>query len=144
MSYEWENEASFESFEHKGFHCVIERTVDKALAGFVGVGKDHFLYGAHRGDLITVGKGPETFVFKLMEAHKGIMFSGFKTNTRVGEIRYKDKTWYFGFTCDMTGDLIPGFVGTGIQNDGLPYRNFAYVKEELKELACQLKDLKGA
>lgn len=140
MNKEWRKEEDFKTFTHAGLACIIVRTQDGALAGFVGIDKNHFLFEANRGDLISTDRHADVFVFALFEAHKGITFSGRITD--ISQNLAADELWYFGFTCDMTDDLIPGLVGTGLQDDAQEYRNMDYVTEEVKGLAEQLRDMR--
>jgi hypothetical protein len=99
-----------------------------SLCGYVGVDREHPLFGVHYDDT------PDLYV------HGGLTFSG----------NFPDKEeWFFGFDCGHAGDYVPGLF-VAYEQLGLPteqfivpgdtYRDIDYVREEVKDLAKQLSN----
>jgi hypothetical protein len=121
------DEPSYETFEYKGYKCMIHR-VDHlgTLCGYVGVPADHPLYLQSGEDL---------------EVHGGITFSNWWEEE-------KDGLWYLGFDCAHYGDIIP-FVELvdplGLRaireryDDGSTYKDIHYVRTQCKRLVEQLR-----
>lgn len=125
--------------------CLIVRNQAGALCGYVGVPEGHPFYGKDYSDLPV-------------ECHGGLTFSDFCGEHEDG-ICHKpspgepEKVWWLGFDCGHGGDIIPSFIKlheemkkkdgfelktfTGAR--GETYKDIAYVQNECRELAKQLK-----
>jgi len=114
-------EGDYKEFKHMGYKCVILRHPHlKHLCGYVGVPKDHILYGVDHDDL------PAEF----HDVHGGLTFSGFRKEYT------NDDLWYFGFDCAHAGDLVPAVFSTC---NGT-YRTMEYVEKECKKLAEKIAE----
>lgn len=157
-SKEWLDEPDREEFEHAGYKCLILRHDEMGhLCGYVGVPKGHLCYGKSRHympyeDLLSVS------------VHGGLTYS------EEGDgIYWALGYWWFGFDCAHAWDQVPLFNcwaaggdsgvkiegGLGIKFSGNQllnsplgikilngtYRNFQYVRGNVKRLAEQLADL---
>ena len=113
---EWELEPNEALFTEHGYWCEIKRHSELGhLCGYVYMGEHHPLANVGEPDLAV---------------HGGITYNDGKK---------------MGFDCGHAGDLSPfmaRYVGIntsrGYQET---YRNFAFVKEQLRNLASQLRDL---
>lgn len=141
------------------YHCIINRTHSTgALCGYVGIPKGHFLYGREYNDKI---KKPDNFdeitteglpiisifankecvdskempVDWLLKAHGGITWSG------PHFLSSEEDLWYFGFDCSHSGDICPAYDHDWAVESNYEYRDFEYVKNWVKRLAHQLKEL---
>ena len=103
-------------WQHEGYECVILKH-DKFghLCGYVGIPKEHRLYGKGDDDVYIDVHGGLTFA-----EHGKVL--GWTTND----------TWFFGFDCMHADDLVPKITKSGI------YRDEAYVTEQCESLARQL------
>lgn len=127
---EWETEPNEENFIYKNYNCKIWRNPDlKSLAGYVRIEKEISKTRANN-----------------LRVHWGITFNGsFKDS-----LLKNDTGHWIGFDCGHGGDLTPYFLEVfpaleqGIGD--ITYKNFAFVKEELKQLVDQLikKKIKNA
>ena len=125
--------------ESTGLPCLIVRSPGTgALCGYVGVSTDHPLHGKDYGAVDNVS------------VHGGLTFAhgcGHGDDESQGVCHVPganepDDVWWFGFDCAHASDETPamqthfmrGYVGT-------KYRNFSYVKEEVENLAQQIKAL---
>lgn len=127
------------TFECKGFPCVITFNSLGFRCGYVGVDKNHPLYGASENS--DMGNS--------LSCHGGITYAG---------ERFNDGLWYFGFDCGHYGDgmdydlAIKHFPENAqayiLQKQveemfptGFPARSLAYVENECKQLALQIRAL---
>lgn len=120
----WENEPTEEEWvdEKTNLPCRIQRHPDHLhLCGYVGVGKDHPLFGKTYDDALD------------LEVHGGLTYSDTED----------DGIHWFGFDCAHAGDLSPGIL-TSLFRAGYnycrseEYRTWDYVKSEVLNLAKQL------
>jgi hypothetical protein len=107
-----------------GMDCMIIRSQHLLhLCGYVGVNKEHPLYGAHYDRKDT----------EHLTAHGGLTFSDHHAPKFDG-----DGLWWFGFDCAHHLDWAPAMK----KHDGPfgrdVYRDFDYVKQETEDLAKQL------
>lgn len=120
---EWMDEPDRQEFEHAGLKCLILRHPELLhLNGYVALPKGHPCYGKGYDDIDAEVHGGLTF------AHKG------------DGNEWEKGYWWIGFDCAHAWDLVPLVFD---QLDREPreyeiYRNFAYVRAELKSLAEQL------
>jgi len=152
---EWQHEPDKIQFldEKTGYPCLIVRNNYGALCGYVGISPGHKHYGE---DLSSYDKADS------LEVHGGITFaSGCQEgNSDFGVCHLvddgeEDNVWWIGFDCAHLGDLEPNKYGRKrsivkpildaacpeflLRNSSDQYRNIEYVKNEIKNLACQLK-----
>lgn len=151
---EWLDEPDREEFEHAGLKCLILRHHELLnLNGYVGVPKNHPWYGIHYDQCLRGCEGkpspinPSLICYpciwesdhecpeKLIDVHGGLTFSGMGD----GKLRPAGY-WWFGFDCAHAWDLVPQMpeLLDREQREYETYRNFAYVRAEIKSLAEQL------
>jgi hypothetical protein len=129
---EWFDEAT-------GLPCVIVRNHVGVLCGYVGVPRRHLLYGELHG---------RHHLALDVRVHGGLTFSGpipspgdvnsieDATLSHVPGPGQLDDVWWFGFSCDQRGDLMPYFpLGAWGRCE---YRTIAYVTVQTVGLAAQL------
>lgn len=158
ISSEWQDEPDREDFEHAGYRCLILRNTNEELLhlnGYVGVAKGHPAYGMGYDGMPM----PYEDLYQV-EVHGGVTFA------QEGDGKWPTGLWWLGFDCAHCGDLVPGVAMliakfadkpplsevmeltkmveeiTGKSMfDGETYKNFQYVRSEVKRLAEQLADL---
>ncbi len=109
-----------------------------AFCGYVAVGAGHPLFEVSYSDERAEG----------LRAHGGLTFSG-RCQERGAESERichtgDDKVWWFGFDCLHGGDLVPSIEKMDsifARHLGGTYRDLAYVKAQVEELARQLKEV---
>ena len=75
----------------KEYHIVILRNTDLSYyTGYVGVTKDHILYGVEYTDVVD---GVDKSLDRIIEVYRGLTYSGELDDT----ISNGDNVWYFGF-----------------------------------------------
>jgi hypothetical protein len=122
---EWKTEPDEKTWTDKktGFRCHIKRHLELGhLCGYVGVPRDHPLWGRGYGDLYDANVD--------IRVHGGITFSD--TIKQFGE-----DIWWFGFDCAHAVDISP-YSKADIEMSGATYRNMRYVRKEVRCLAEQL------
>ena len=117
-----------------GLDCMLHRNAMGAWCGYVGVPKQHPLFGVHYNDLY---EHPQD-----LDAHGGITFTegchGMDENGR-GICHPADNgnhVWWIGFDCSHSGDRTP-YQGAYFSGDGT-YRTQAYATSEVASLASQV------
>lgn len=165
---EWDNEPDKVQYIDKDTQlpCLIVRNPFGALCGYVGVRKDHPLFGRsydarvpynERSALTLGSQSPLVLLSEalreedgtvrldaLFDAHGGLTFSG--SCQEGGKICHvvddgeDDSVWWFGFDCAHAGDLVPGFSRYRFFQGDNTYRNISYVREQNAALAKQLTD----
>lgn len=130
---EWDNEGDAQGWidEETGYWCLIHRSqVTGSLNGYVAVTEGHPYYG-HEGD-------DENLIYS--DVHGGITFSS--TIGFIQELKLPKDFWWIGFDGGHAGDILPAFPMEpyGTEDD---YRNFAFMEEECRKLARELKDISG-
>lgn len=131
---EWQYEPDHLDYELEGFPCIIHRNGLGALCGYVGVPKGHPAYEKHYGDLA-------------IDCHGGLTYA----ERCQGDICHPgaDDRWWIGFDCNHCGDFAPYMeenlrkltVFLDYGTSGRKYRNIDYVKNEIKEIVRQLKEM---
>ena len=136
--------------EETGLPCLIVRGGLGALCGYVGVPRSHPAYGKHYDDeaLLDIGvHGGLTFSDKCQ--HDGDQTDVSQSICHVVEPGEDDDVWWVGFDCAHAFDLVPGMEAR-LRGTPWPvskedtYRDVAYVKNEIRSLAKQLKEMDGA
>lgn len=143
----WNLEEQRYDFHYKGMPCLVMRNHSGALCGYVGVTKEHPLYGVH----------PDHHIF----VHGRVTFSEFGDGTaHVDKWFYHapydlegNLVWWIGFHCAHAGDYCPGTAET-LRKMGATkemyepkqvgqfmevYRDFDYVLNEVRKLGDQLE-----
>jgi hypothetical protein len=120
---EWMTEA--------GLPGLIVRNHMGALCGYVAVPPGHPLHGKHYGEVDVSCHGGLTYA----EACHGDICH----KAAPGE---PDNVWWFGFDCAHAFDLVPAVHACFPMPVPVTYRDLAYVKEEVEDLAGQLAALK--
>lgn len=127
----WETEPNNAEWEDKrtGYKCRIVRHDHFGhLCGYVGIPKNHPLYGKHYSDDEVAD----------IHTHGGLTYA------QEGE-----ELWWFGFDCSHSGDLSPRMLMHILDRELLNLRNFHrdevyrtwdYVENEVRELVRQLRD----
>lgn len=147
-----------------GFECIMMRETGRGhLSGYVGVPKDHPLWGwSHEAIPADLGidvhggltysqiceEGPSPARRLVMErrriCHVPRIPYQYEPVTHATEHRPEDEhVWWFGFSCDHVYDIVPGdrgqpkrFMGA---ETGAEYRDDSYVVGEILNLARQLR-----
>lgn len=94
----------------EGYPCIILKHEYGHLCGYVGLSKEHKLFGKPNEDIYA-------------DVHGGVTFAGWLERA---------DTWFVGFDCAHADDLVPKITKSGI------YRDEAYVTEQCESLARQL------
>lgn len=123
MEKKWLNEPNEEKFEHAGLKCAIIRHQHLGhLCGYVGVTKRHRDYGKSKDEIPVEVHGGVTYAKK---GYGGVL----ETNL-----------WWIGFDCAHYGDLAPAWGGPARNSlEALVYRDFDYVRAQVRRLAEQLR-----
>ncbi len=123
---EWLDEPDKDEFEHDGLKGLIVRNPKLGhLCGYVAVPKGHPCYGKNYSHI------PYDDLFPV-EVHGGLTFS------QAGDgATWPEGYWWLGFDCAHAWDLIP-YMPFELKGT---YRNFQYVKQEIKALANQVVTL---
>lgn len=137
----WQNEPDKVQFvdEETGLPCLIVRNQLGALCGYVGVDSSHAAFERNYDEVDV-------------NVHGGLTFSDFCSpgNDEHGichivEDGENDRVWWLGFDCAHGGDIVPSCFEYPILSSfegkyGETYKDIAYVKAEIKNLAKQLKE----
>lgn len=133
----WDNEPDYEQWTTRsGLPGLIVRNRLGALCGYAALFADHQAYGKKCDDVDV-------------EAHGGLTYSGKCSGhiCHVPQPGQPDDVYWFGFDCSHAFDLSPGMHASLRQHgaiDLLPraewetYRDMAYVRAEVEQLAEQL------
>ena len=157
----WEEEADKTAWwdEGTGLGCIIRRSKDGSLAGFVAVPREHDLFGFSHVALQSLG----------IVVHGGVNYSEPCNENEVEsvsvchvpriQVRVAEQItgsrldahelWWFGFSCDHSYDFVPSPMkrpGDGMKivhghDVAQTYRNEGYVYNQVVQLAAQLKAL---
>jgi len=134
---EWDNEPDKKQWQDPatGLPCLIVRNWSGALCGYVGVPKTHPLYKAD-------------YDKPNVDVHGGLTFAGEcqeKVNHCEGICHVapgEDDVWWLGFDCHHYRDIAPRDMGRDEyaleRKFDAKYRNFAYVTNQVTNLAAQL------
>jgi len=162
----WDNEPDMLDWEHAGLKCAIRRGPMGHLCGYVGIYKNHPLYGVDYNarsetlrDMLNdmMDKPvPDRFAVLLaalageidprpdvvFEVHGGLTYSDWQAPEMA-----KDGCWWYGFDCAHVGDLAPKDMNFRMEHGwelrGDTYRDIEYVKAETERLADQLAALES-
>lgn len=153
-------EPVFELFLHNNLLCCIMRMPWSGnYNGYVAVESGHPLHGKNYDDKVCLAKGPEfngNYIGLLcasanddhqlniysidvaLKVHGGITYSQ-KGLSGIDDNVFPDR-WWFGFDTSHAGDLKPlqGEIDMRYSSMDVEYRDFEYVKEQVKGLAEQL------
>lgn len=129
---EWLDEPDRDEFEQAGLKCLILRHHELGhLCGYVAVPKGHLCWGKDYDHI------PYDDLFPV-EVHGGLTFS------REGNgATWQKGYWWLGFDCAHAWDLVPEMlelIGRE-RREYETYRNFAYVRAQVKSLAEQVVTL---
>jgi hypothetical protein len=125
---EWDNEPDRVDFIHAGFSCFIMRNTLGNWCGYVGVPKEHPHYEKSYNDVDVDVHGGLTYADKCMGHICHIPAPGMP-----------DDVWWLGFDTAHSGDSGPSKMMNRFDFGGT-YKNMAYVTNETKKLAEQLKE----
>lgn len=142
---EWDDEPDKVHWidEETDMDCLIVRNGLGGLCGYVAVTEDHPFYGKDYDDVDVEVHGGLTFASKCQEhvtEDHGVC--------HVPAPGRSDNVWWLGFDCAHLGDACPGMIQyrNEISDSKLwdrdTYKNIAYVKNEIRLLAKQLKAVK--
>jgi hypothetical protein len=132
----WQTEPDREDFEHAGFPCLALRNHHGFWCGYVGVPPGHPAY-----------EQPYDSGQIEIEVHGGLTYAGqcdppICHTPQPGE---SDDVWWLGFDCGHARDVIPTMLKfqrqMGFDRNYEIYRDLAYVKAEIRQLADQLRGL---
>jgi hypothetical protein len=130
----WNSEPDFVKFTYLDLPCIIVRDISLGhyVAG-VGVKRTHPFFKKSVDTIINLDLSKNIFI------HGGLSLAG-KLPRHLS--KYNKNTWWIGFSCSDEDDCIPiidaDHNGRISKNDLLNYKNFKYVKSEVKRLARQL------
>lgn len=124
----WDNEPDLFEWEIYGMPCFVKRNNFGSWCGYVGLSKDHPLYGISYDDVYAKVD---------IDVHGGLTYSDFwdLKKSESGEI------YWVGFDCCHSNDFSPGIKIFGILNSD-NYRTMEYTKDETENLAVQLLNAK--
>jgi hypothetical protein len=116
----WQKESDEVKFSHEGFQCLIVRIERMGhLCGYVAVKAAHPWFGKDYDDIHA-------------QAHGGITFAA----ALKGE---PDELFWVGFDCAHYMDVIPSLIGIIPLSASGTYKDMAFVRKEVEELAAQAK-----
>ena len=137
---EWQIEPDKKQWQdaETGLPCLIVRGPSGALCGYVGVDSQHPYYNLEYNELPDDND---------IEVHGGLSYSEFcqpspipsKGVCHLVEDGEDDKIWWLGFDCIHSGDYGPKMDKDHGPDGWRVYRNFAYVTNEVEQLAKLLK-----
>lgn len=145
-------EPNIEEFETFGYPCIILRQIGGNLNGYVGIPKEHHLYGKTYNDKIYTNKEPiyrnnpiemlieaiddkkeenEYRIGSIMNVHGGVTYSDNHFPVKGIDDKYKNqKLWWFGFDTAHSGDMRPLEPDIDIQS----IKNDPNLLEEFKKM----------
>ena len=132
-------------FWYLGYPCAILRPCSdrKHLCGYVGVPKDHPIYGLP----------PYIQAFEnYFHVHGGLNYYRFDLPPKAYTENPSKDFWFFGFSCTHEGDIVPlnedcsncgdEFLERPIRH-GDSYKDMKFVEKEVRKLAHQLKQIEN-
>lgn len=123
---EWEQEPDFLFWRRYGLSCLAIRNQETGVwRGLVGISESHRAYGKSLEQL------SEEKWFRQIRVHNGISFAGIASD-------FGTTTYWIGFECNASSDLLPIDFGQKKKQSKGKYRNFAFVRGEIVKLARQL------
>ena len=161
MKQPWETEPNFKKWNAYGYRCVIMRHPEIGhLCGYVGIPKNHPLYGVHYGEespalaarfkerlnepigenapivAIMLGEPKATPELSFNNVHCGITWSA----DRLPGKKIKSRRWWYGFDCAHHNDICP-YLARFQSITEATYKDMAYVKNITENLAFQLREI---
>lgn len=125
----WDDEPDRVEWRYRGLPCLIVRTEQGALCGYVGVPSGHPADNIE-GDAFLV--------------HGGITYQAKCQPSgpicHVPAPGEPDDVVWLGFDCGHAWDLVPGRLARGLDvaRDGAAYRDESFVRRECQQLADQI------
>jgi hypothetical protein len=115
-----------------GLPCLIVRNYGGALCGYVGVSEGHPYFKKEYGDVDV-------------SVHGGLTYSGLCTGhiCHIPEPGEPDHVWWLGFDCGHFMDVSPAYLARHPEESVFSrgyYRDLTYVREQVTQLAAQLKE----
>jgi hypothetical protein len=138
----WDGEPDREEFIFLGLPCIAVRNKLGAWCGYVGIPNNHPLRDKSYNQLYDMEVD--------INIHGGLTFSDYGTfPMNHSQLEHK-ATWYYGFDCAHSGDLVPSMLALNVKF-GIPtgfsfhesYCTFDYCKSQIKSLARQLRELQA-
>lgn len=127
---EWDNEPEDRiDFIHAGFACLMLRGPIGSWCGYVGVPETHPAFGKGYDDVDV-------------DVHGGLTYAN-KCNGQICHVAQPgmpEEVYWLGFDTAHLGDESPGLLKHSFisKKDYESYKNIAYVKAEVEQLAEQL------
>lgn len=127
--------------ETTGYPCLIKRNNIGALCGYVGVSEGHPLFQQDYTDV------------DVLQPHGGLTYSNMCVEDpnnhgicHIPEPGEPEHVWWFGFDCAHWDDYMPGYPAALSRFQPRPgvYRTLAFVQNECRQLALQLKEIADA
>ena len=118
----WLSEPNTDDFHHRSLLCAIRRTPALHLRGYVRIPKGHPWHNQDRCE-------------REAEVHGGITHHGPGAGMYSAELFDAEGETWIGFDCGHSGDVSPGST---FENERGVYRTWAYVEEEVCDLADQV------
>lgn len=118
--------------------CLIVRNRLGGLCGYVGVSEAHPCFEQPCDEVCV-------------SAHGGLTYSNrcHGPICHVPEPGRPDNVWWLGFDCGHAYDLLPGMIAldrkmgfSSVLSEGGTYRDLAFVRAEIADLARQLSNIK--
>jgi hypothetical protein len=155
----WLDEPDEKDWEYKGFKCALRRNHCGSWCGYVGISKEHPLYGLGYDDVSDVLVAmleamknkpvPKEPSFSLLisilggeihptpanviQVHGGITYAGDGK-----DLFNNPDIWFFGFDCSHAGDYAPNMPVLSAIVSGNIYRDIDYATAEAEKMADQL------
>jgi hypothetical protein len=123
-----------------GLPCLIVRNHSGSLCGYVGVDAGHPYYGRDYSDLENIEvHGCLTFTDSCRPHEPGKEGDAICHIPAEGE---SDDVWWLGFDCSHAFDYMPAYASVHLKPlAGDVYRDVAYVKSEIAQLARQIQEV---
>lgn len=83
-------------FEHRGLKCVVVMQALAHRCGYVGVPKEHFLYGKDYDDYLEIKMNELIRIESYFQCHGGITYA---QGGKGSSYPIKSDLWWFGFDC---------------------------------------------
>ena len=137
----WDDEPDKKQWkdETTGLPCLIVRGPSGALCGYVGVTEGHPFFQRNYSDLDLEAHGGLTFASSCMHERPGIGKE--RLVCHIPEDEESDNVWWLGFDCAHYMDLCPAHGADRWSSGGMEkYRDFAYVTQQVTNLARQIEE----
>jgi len=163
----WDEEPDQLDWEAHGYPCAIRRGPGGHLCGYVGIPKEHPLYGvAYSQESPILKRLFEDMMNKpapdRLAVHLAVMMGEIESSPEIvfdvhGGITWSENHepsksiegdyWWYGFDCAHAGDLCPNYhyrTPRAYRGSDDVYRDINYVKRETEKLAQQLAEVAKA